>query len=60
MDLGGGSKAPPSPPPEIKAFRKLITAAGKRTISRSQQKFVKKWIISPRWNYRWKKHADQH
>lgn len=42
MDLGGGSEAPLSSPPEVEAFRKLIAAAGKRTISRSQQKFVKK------------------
>jgi hypothetical protein len=42
MDQGGGSKAPPPPGPEVKEFRNLLAVAGKRPISGSQQKIVKK------------------
>ena len=48
MEPGGGPAAPPPFPPEIEAFKALVTASRKRQVTGPQQKFVKKLDSIPK------------
>jgi hypothetical protein len=48
MASGGGPEAPPPLPPEVAAFKALVSASGKRPVSGPQLKFVKKLDSIPK------------